>query len=66
MLDERGAGLRAEPVDDVEHAGGTPASSASVAKKHAEAGVCSEGFTTEALPQNAEGNAFQASSGAAC
>ena len=54
---------RAEPVDDVEHAGGTPASSASSAKNDADAGVCSDGFTTAALPQNTAGNAFQATFG---
>ena len=42
---------------------GTPASSASAARNDADAGVCSDGFTTEALPQKIAGNAFQATLG---
>ena len=42
---------------------GTPASSASSAKNEADAGACSDGFTTAALPQKIAGNAFQATLG---
>ena len=42
---------------------GTPASRASSPNSDADAGVCSDGFTTAALPQKIAGNAFQATFG---
>jgi hypothetical protein len=42
---------------------GTPASRASPPKNQADAGVCSDGFTTAAFPQRIAGNAFQATFG---
>ena len=63
MRDKWRARLLAEPVHDVEHPSGTPASSASCAKHDADAGVCSDGFTTAAFPQKIAGNAFHATFG---
>ncbi len=51
------------PCTTLRTPGGTPASSASCAKNDAEAGVCSEGFTTAAFPQKIAGNAFHATFG---
>ena len=42
---------------------GTPASSANSARNDADAGVCSDGFRTAALPQKIAGSAFQATLG---
>ena len=43
--------------------GGRPASRQSRPNHHAETGVCSDGFSTEPLPQKIEGNAFHATFG---
>ena len=43
--------------------GGRPASRQSRPSHHADAGACSDGFSTEPLPQRIEGNAFQATLG---
>ena len=43
--------------------GGSPASRQSRPSHHAETGVCSDGFSTEPLPQKIDGNAFQATFG---
>ena len=43
--------------------GGSPASRQSRPSHHADTGVCSDGFSTEPLPQKIDGNAFQATFG---
>ena len=66
MVDEWRAGFCAEPVHDVEHAGRNAGLERQPRKNEADAGVCSEGFTTAAFPQKIAGNAFQATFGSAC
>jgi len=51
------------PCTTLSTPGATPASSASSAKNDADAGVCSDGFTTAAFPQKIAGNAFHATFG---
>ena len=64
MRDERRARFAAEPVHDVQHAGrARPPRARARAKNDADAGVCSDGFTTAALPQKIAGNAFHATFG---
>ena len=64
MLDERGACLGAETLHHVQHP--VPAArprDTVVAKACADAGVCSDGFSTQALPQRMAGKTFQATFG---
>ena len=62
VCDERLPGRVARPGDDVDDAGGTPASTASSASRSVEVGVISDGFTTIVLPAASAGKSFQPSS----
>ena len=63
MLDERRPRLRPEPLDDVEdprrHAGLVQTRRT----RYAESGACSDGLSTDPLPQRIDGNAFHATFG---
>ena len=59
MPDERIADLSPAPVDDVDDAGGTPASISSSTKRSPSAGVSVAGLKTTVLPQTSAGSIFQ-------
>ena len=62
MRDERRADLLADPLDDVEHARGSPASSARSASTEQESGDHSAGFSTTVQPAASAGAVFQVES----
>ena len=61
ILDERLARLRAEALDDVQHARRQPGLGREAREERARvSGVSSEAFSTAALPQRSAGKTFQA------